>query len=105
MKKVKITVPVGNQKTKQVEGYREVSGIALGPFVVHRSVLPVEGWTVTHVQTGFVIHQGIPRQSRALWLAGELNGYDVWEFSTPADSLRIPAPVREKITEARRAVS
>lgn len=101
MNKVKITVPVGDRITWAVEGYVEVEGIALGPFVIHRAVLPIEGWTVTHAKTGFVVQQGIPRKDRALWLAGELNGYPVWEFSVASAARNIAPKVLEKIREAR----
>lgn len=101
MKKVKITVPCGKDCTRKVEEWVEVTGTALGPFVIHRSIQGVEGWTVTHAKTGFVVQDSIARKDHALWLAGELNGYPVWDFATPGDARNIPEKTLEKIREAR----
>lgn len=103
MKKVTIKVPHGDQKTLRVERYIEVTGVALGPFIIHESVDGLSGWVVTHAASGFAIQKRIPRKDRALWLAGELNGYPVWDFTTPK-GMNIPTEILEKISQARAAV-
>lgn len=93
MNKVTMSLPTGNNETKEIYRHVEVSGEAVGPFLVHRCICYRRGWTVTHMKSKFAAHVGLPTKKRAMWLAKELGKLDVWNFDNFEEAKLIPKDV------------
>lgn len=82
MKMVTFSMPLGDRRTGEELQRKEATGIAAGPFAVHRTPHYIgRAWTVTHVATGCVVQGCLPTKRRALWLAKKLSEFDVWTFT------------------------
>lgn len=104
MNTVTIRVPYGKRGEQRVaDGYKEVSGLAVGPFVVHEDIDDDTSWTVTHAASGYAVQRSLPALENALWLARELNELPVWDFDTPEGVKKIRPRVLGQIHAARGA--
>lgn len=65
----------------------DFTGHDIGPMFVHKAYPDSHGWgmrgnwTVTHTQTGYSVHKGIPSRARADRLARQLAKLPCWDFS------------------------
>lgn len=101
MTKMTLTLPLGNNVTKEVWATKDATGDVVGPFLVHRCVDYRRGWTVTHIRCKFSAHAALPTKRRAMWLARELAKLDVWDFDTFEAAKLIPADVLTTIKVLR----
>lgn len=93
-------VPAQNQLTMELTEV-EVTGSRIGPFFVHRTAHAPDLWTVTHINTGHAVLQGIPSHRRALWLVRKLRQFDCWSFTRNAQVNEIPPDVVAQIHTLR----
>ena len=83
--------------------YREREATVYGPLALYPTVVfdeyegrsRHEGWTITHVGTGYAVGPSVPRREEALRLIWLLKDED-WSFTDPA---RVPPRLRERLRE------
>ncbi len=99
---MKLSVPIGRDKGGKV-GDEEVRGIKVGPLLVHPDVREFERFTVTHIQTGRAVWNGICCRPLAMQLANSLKDLD-WNFTTDSTAMtaKPPAALKKQVEERLR---
>jgi hypothetical protein len=99
---VKLNVPIGREDTGKL-GDEEVRGLRVGPLLVHPDVRDLACYTVTHIQSGRAVRQGICCKVSAIALAKALKHLD-WNVTVDSGEMtaRIPAALKAKAQEILR---
>ena len=73
------------------QGWKTVRARVFGLLAVHPSfgIRPAfrEAYTITHIPTGFAIHQLLENRNKVIWFARTLSRYPIWNFKRPTQAV------------------
>lgn len=86
------------------QGPRIVTARKIGPFCVHEGFGEMQGWTVTHIVTGYALFRYLRDEATGLHLAEEVQELEVkWRLAKPEAIVRSATPeAKARIQQLKR---